>query len=117
MTVDDFFEGRARSRRLYDAIADQITEIGEASICVSKSQIAFRRRRNVATVWIPDRHLKGQVAPLVLTLSFPKQDRSDRWKGIVQISPERFTHHLELYNASDIDAEVKDWLRAAWGAA
>ena len=117
MTIDDFFEGRASSRRLYDAIARQISAIGEISIRVSKSQIAFKRRRNVATVWVPGQYLKGDVAPLVLTLSFPKQYPSDRWKEITQISPVRFTHHLELYKASDIDAQVKGWFRAAWDAA
>jgi predicted transport protein len=117
MTVDDSFEGRARSRRLYEAIARQIAAIGKTTIRVSKSQIAFRRRRNVAAVWIPGRYLAGETAPLVLTLSFPRPDSSSRWKEIVQIGPGRFTHHLELYKVSDVDEQVKIWLQAAWDAA
>jgi predicted transport protein len=117
MTIEDFFEGRAGSRHIYDAIAREISTIGKICIHVSKSQIAFKRRRNVATVWVPAHYLKGDVAPLVLTLSFPKQDPSDRWKEIIQISSNRFTHHLELYNPSDIDDQVKGWLRVAWEAA
>lgn len=51
------------------------------------------------------------------TLGFRHRDLSPRWKEIVEPAPGRFAHHLELYAARDIDAEVKDWLRAAWEAA
>ena len=117
MTIDAFFEGRAESRRIYEAIARRIALIGKATIRVSKSQVAFRRRRNFAVVWVPGRYLAGDSAPLVLSLSFPHQDSSRRWKEIVPVGPGRFTHHLELFNASDIDAQVQGWLQSAWDAA
>ena len=117
MTVDEFFEGRATSRRLYDAVARHIAHLGKASIRVSKSQIAFRRSRNFAVVWIPARYLTGKVAPLVLTLSFRHRDPSSRWKEIVAAGPGRYTHHLELFKTSDMDAQVDEWLQAAWNDA
>ena len=117
MTIDDFFEDREESRNLFEAIARQIAAIGEVTIRVSKSQIAFKRKRNIAIVWMPGQYLKSNAAPLVLTLSFPKPDPSSRWKEIIQIGPQRFTHHLELYEASDIDGQVAGWLRVAWDAA
>jgi predicted transport protein len=117
MTIDDFFGARKESRNLYEAVARQIADIGEVTFHVSKSQIAFKRKRSIAIVWVPGQYLKRNVAPLVLTFSFPKPDPSDRWKEIVQIGPQRFTHHLELYKESDIDAQVEAWLRAAWDAA
>jgi hypothetical protein len=66
---------------------------------------------------MPGTYLRGRHAPLVLTLSFRHRDPSPRWKEIVEPKPGRFTHHLELYSATDIDDEVCSWLQAAWEAA
>ena len=117
MTLDEFFQGYEASRQLFDALRDAIDAIGPAELRVTKSQIAFRRRAAFAWAWLPARYLRGRVAPLVLTLSFRHRDASPRWKEIVEPAPGRFTHHLELYAVTDIDDEVRDWLRNVWGAA
>jgi hypothetical protein len=117
MTLDEFFQGYEASRQLFDALRDTIDTIGPTELRVTRSQIAFRRRVAFAWAWLPARYLRGEVAPLVLTLSFRQRDASLRWKAIVEPAPGRFTHHLELYAATDIDDEVRDWLRSAWGAA
>ena len=117
MTLAEFFKGHEASRPLFDALRDTIDAIGPAELRVTKSQIAFRRRVAFAWAWTPTRYLRGQVAPLVLTLSFRYRDASPRWKEIVEPAPGRSTHHLELYAVTDIDGEVRDWLRSAWAAA
>jgi predicted transport protein len=118
MTPTQFFVGNGESRKLFDAIATEIERLGNASIRVTKSQIAFRKNKNFALVWMPGKYLKNRpVAPLVLTLSFPQRDSSPRWKKITKISPCRFTHHLELRDVAEIDAQVKAWLHDAWNAA
>jgi hypothetical protein len=91
--------------------------LGTADIRVSKSQIAFRRKRNFALVWMPEQYLKWKAAPLVLTVLLPWRDESPRWKQVVEPYPGRFTHHLELYETADIDEEVVGWLREAWEGA
>ena len=116
-TLDEFFLGHDESRSLFDTLRDAIDPFGAVALQVTKSQIAFRRRKAFAWVWIPGKYLRGKTAPLVLTLSFRIRDSSPRWKEIVEPSPGRFTHHLELYSADDIDGEVLDWLRNAWAAA
>jgi len=114
MTLDEYFDGKEEYRRLFDALQDVIKSIGTAEIRVTKSQVAFRRRKTIASVWIPGKYLRGKSAPLVLTLSFRHKDKSSRWKEIVEPSPGRFTHHLELYSTKDIDDEVRAWLQDAW---
>ena len=84
---------------------------------MTKSQVAFRRRKAFAWAWIPGKYLGGETAPLVLTLSLRSRDPSARWMEIVEPSLGRFTHHLELYSPSDIDEEVRDWLQCAWQTA
>ncbi|MCW5658479.1 MAG: hypothetical protein KIT60_12310 [Burkholderiaceae bacterium] len=117
MTLDEFFGDDLVARRLFDALAKEVARFGSANIRVSKSQVAFRRKKNVAVVWMPGSYLERPSAPLVLTLSFPKRDDSPRWKEVTQISASRFTHHLELHEVKDINAQVKGWLHAAWEAA
>lgn len=117
MTLDEFFEGYGEGRTLFEALHRAVEKIGPAELRVTKSQIAFRRRRAFAWVWTPGRHLRGNVAPLVLTLSFRSRDSSPRWKQVVEPYPGRFTHHLELFSVEDIDEQVHDWLRSAWEAA
>jgi hypothetical protein len=53
----------------------------------------------------------------VLTLALRRRDSSPRWKEIVEPRPGRFTHHLELRSAADIDDKVLGWLQEAWDAA
>ena len=117
MTPDEFFSGEELSKRLFECICQALDEIGPAIIRVSKSQIAFRRRRAFAWVWMPGRYLHRPAAPLVLTLSLVDRSPSPRWKQIVEPRPGRFTHHMELYAPAEIDAEVCGWLRQAWAAA
>lgn len=113
--VDDFFRDQPASRQLYEAVARLIDEIGPAERSVTKSQIAFRRIRPFAWVWIPGQYLRGrQTAPLVLSLVFPQRDPSRRWKEIVEPARGRYMHHLELHSSNDLDAEVRGWLRSAW---
>ncbi len=117
MTLDEFFLGQESSRPLFEAVRSAIDAIGPTELRISKSQIAFWRRRAVARVWIPARDLGGHPAPLVLTLGFYERDPSPRWKEIVEPAPGRFTHHLDLHSAGDIDEEVLLWLRKAWAIA
>ena len=116
-TLDEFFEGLQESQYLFETVLKEINALGAAEMRVRKSQIAFRRKRAFAWVWVPGKYLRGKTAPLVLTLSFRSRNPSPRWKEIVEPYPGRFTHHLELYSTQDIDAEVRGWLRDAWLAA
>ena len=117
MTPDEFFADYPKSLRLFEAVRRVIEALGPAEIKVSKSQVAFRRRKNFALVWVPEQYLKRPAAPLVLTLSFRERKASPRWKEVVEAAPGRFTHHLEVYAVKEVDAEVRGWLREAWEAA
>ncbi len=117
MTLDDFFSGQSASRDLFEAVRQAIEDIGPAEIRVTKSQVAFWRRKAFAWVWMPGQYLGRKAAPLVLTLGFRSCDPSPRWKSIVEPAPGRFTHHLELYSIADIDEEVRHWLRQDWETA
>jgi len=117
MTLDEFFAGREDSRRTFDRLHAAIDGLGPALVRVTKSQVAFRRRRAFAWAWVPGAYLRGRQAPLVLTLSLCRKDTSSRWKEIVEPTPGRFTHHLELRSAAELDGQVLAWLQEAWAGA
>ena len=117
MTVDEFFAEHDQSRRLFDRVREAVASIGPAQVRVTKSQIAFRRGRGFASVWMPGQYLGATEVPLVLTVGLRRRDHSPRWKQIVEPAPGRFTHHLELRAESEVDAEVRAWLVEAWETA
>ncbi len=112
--LDEFFAGQPQSRQLFDALCGMIEAFGPVALRVTKSQVAFRRRKTFAWAWMPGKYLRRPAAPLVLTLALRRRDASRRWKEAVEPAPGRFTHHLELYSPQDIDDQVQAWLREAW---
>lgn len=114
MTLDEFFDEWGQSQPIFQALRAAIDGLGPVEMQITRSQIAFRRRRAFAWAWIPGRYLHGRGAPLVVSIALDKRDSSPRWKEIVQPSAGRFMHHLELFSAEAIDLQVREWLRQAW---
>jgi hypothetical protein len=56
VTPDEFFSGKTLPKQLFELIRREVEAIGETSIRTTKSQIAFRRRRNFAWVWMPGQY-------------------------------------------------------------
>lgn len=110
---DDLFAGFPESLAIYRVVADAVAGIGEATVAVSKSQVAFKRRRGFAYVWRPGQYV-GSDVPAVLSVALSHQVESDRWKEVVHPSPRTWMHHLELRAAAEVDDEVRGWLREAY---
>ena len=116
-SLADHLANHPRSAQLLDAVRRVLAGIGPTEEIVSRSQVAFRRRRVVVRAWVPDQYLGGDHAPLVLTFDLAEQDPSDRWKQVLEPSPGHFTHHLEVWDLADLDTEVETWLRRAYASA
>jgi hypothetical protein len=114
MDEDAFFDGRADAYAIHRAVEQAVRAIGPAEVRVSKSQVGFHRRHPFAATWTPGRHLRGAVAPLVLSVFLKRRDASVPWKKVVEPAPGRFTHHLELHSAAAVDERVKAALAEAW---
>lgn len=80
---------------------------------VSKSQVAFRRRRGFSYLWMPGRHLARPDEEVVLSIVLGRHDPSPRFKEVVQVAPTHWMHHLEIHDPGDLDDEVVQWLREA----
>jgi len=115
--LEQFFADRdPQSRELFDVVRPEVEALDDVEMRVTKSQVAWWRRHPFAWVWMSAQYLGENrgFAPLVLTVDLRRRDSSPRWKQIVEPRQGRFTHHLELRNAEQIDDEVRAWLREAW---
>ena len=117
VNLEKFFAGYDESRRIFERLQKTVVHLGPYKLRVTKSQVAFVRRKPFAWAWVPSKYLHGRCAPIVLTLSYSEKDSSPRFKEIIEPKPGRFIHHLELYSESEIDEDVNCWLVKAWEAA
>ena len=115
-SVADFFAGHPDGAAVAAAVIASVDAMGPHTIRVTRSQVAFRRRRGFAWLWRPGQYVRSEV-PAVLSVALPVRDGSSRWKEVVQPSPGRWMHHLELSSADEVDDDVHVWLRRAYDAA
>lgn len=80
---------------------------------VTASQVALRRRRGFAWLWLPERYLRRPVAEVVLSIALGRHDPSPRFKEVVRPARAHWMDHLEVGGPAEIDDEVAAWLREA----
>jgi hypothetical protein len=113
VTVDEFFAGHPFAGAVFDRVREVASELGEYELRVGKSQVAFRRARGFAYVWIPGRHLRNPDADVVLSIPLGRHVDSPRFKEVAHPSPKVWMHHLEVYDLAEIDDQVRGWLSEA----
>ena len=118
MTMDElfFFDGKPEELALYETLLDQIKALGDVSVVVHKTQISLKNRRVFACVSVfrvlPKRLLPAHY--IVLTLGLPDPLDSPRIAVKTEAQPGRWTHHIVLGGASELDAELLEWIRQAY---
>ncbi|MGY1633481.1 DUF5655 domain-containing protein [Geodermatophilus sp. SYSU D01186] len=116
MSPQEFFAASATGRAVFERVTAVLRGTG-AQVRVTPSQVAFRRARGFAWLWLPGRYLARPGAEVVLSLALGRADPSPRWKEVVHPSRSHWVHHLELRDAAEVDDEVAGWLREAAGRA
>ena len=116
VSTEEFFAGCPEGMAILQEVDRAVRALGPVDVRVSRSQVAFRRRRGFAYVWRPGRYVRSDV-PAVLSVVLPAHDPSDRWKEVAHPSPGVWMHHLELTSPDEVDDEVVGWLREAYGRA
>ena len=116
LSPEDLFRGFPDGLAICHRVQQVISTIGTASVAVTKSQLAFRRRRGFAYVWRPGQYVDSEV-PAVLSLALSHEVTSDRFKSVVHPSKSIWMHHIELCDVSQVDDEVRGWLADAYSSA
>ena len=118
MTMDElfFFDGKPEELALYETLLNRLAELGAFSAVVHKTQISLKNRRVFACVSI-FRVLPKRLLPthyIVLTLGLPYPLNALRITVKTEAQPGRWTHHFVLASASELDAELLEWIRQAY---
>jgi hypothetical protein len=114
MTLDEYFKEDNVSREIFECLQEMIETIGHTEMRVQQSQIAFMRKTAFAYATLPHKNQQGKGATLILSISLHHRDASSRWKKIVQLPTNWFTHYIELSSPNEVDDEVCAWLQEAW---
>lgn len=99
---------------LYQAVEARILSLVPAEVEVRKTQVSFRHGTCFAWVWPPIRPMKGRPDRyVVLTLSLGRQIEHARILESLEPYPGRWTHHLLIQSADDLDETLDGWIRDA----
>ena len=119
MISDDelfFFNEKPAALPLYEAFAQRLfADIDKVTIKVQKTQISFSNKYNFAFVsFLPARKAKERPETYI-TVSFGLQYRkeSPRIDAASEPYPNRWTHHMRIFSAEEIDDELMDWIKEA----
>lgn len=114
MDVSDFIAADPVAAETLERLTDALADFEGVTRIEQKSQIKWDRAHPFAALWVPEQYLGRKEAPAVLSIMARHRIESPRFKQVVEPRRNRFTHHLEVTDPGQIDAEVLDWLRAAW---
>lgn len=111
--AEDFFAGHPLGVLVFRKLQSAVRSYADVQARVSKSQVAFRRKRGFAYLWVPGQYLRKPAAEVVLSIALGRREESTRFKEVVHPATKHWMHHLEVRGVCDIDDEVVAWLREA----
>ena len=109
-----FFDGRPGALALYERLRGVIlSEIGARRVEVFKTQISFKNRRLFAAVsFLPARRAADRPREFItLTFGLRRRCESPRVDIATEARPGRWTHHVLIARAEEIDEEMLSWLK------
>lgn len=111
-----FFDGHPEELALYEELFRAVEEaFPEGSVRVQKTQISFYGRHLFAAASLPVRRRKDwPKICLVVTVGLSYRLESPRVAAASEPYPGRWTHHILVTEAGQIDEELMGWLREAW---
>ena len=111
-----FFDGHPEELALYEVLFHRMEEaFPEGRVKVQKTQISFYGRHLFAAASLPVRRRKDWPRTcLVVTIGLGHRLDSHRVAVASEPYPGRWTHHILVTEAGQIDEELMGWLQEAW---
>ena len=106
--TDLFFLNLPQEAVLYDAFCKVLTALQPYEVRVAKTQISLVNRRVFACASIRAR------GTLIVSFVLPARVASERIWQAVQSAPGRWTHHIKITAAEEMDDKFLGWLTAAF---
>ena len=111
-----FFGERMEALPMYDRLENAIlTRIPDVKIKVAKTQITFANKRGFAFVsFNPCRRAKERPEVwMTVTFGLGYRKESPRIDVATEPYPDRWTHHVTVGSAEEIDEELLGWIQEA----
>lgn len=112
-----FFNMHAAAFPLYEAFETELLEkFPQTSIRVQKTQITFSNRHVYACVSFQRVRKKAELPDpyIVITLGLPYPLESNRVAAKTEPYPNRWTTHIVVGTADEIDDELFSWVQQAY---
>ncbi len=118
MTMDEimFFDTHPAALPLYEKLRGSIlAEAPNVRIEVKKTQISFFTKHMFAAAsFTPVRRAKERPEPfLTVTFGMRRKITSPRIDAAAEPYPGRWTYHVMIASAEEVDAELLEWIREA----
>jgi len=94
-------------RSAFAALLEVLSSIGPHEVIALKTMLVFRVASNFAGATLTRSRID-------LGFFLSQQVRHPRVRRIERLSPTKLAHHVHLEAASEIDAELRAWLREAY---
>ena len=108
-SVEKFLAGKSKKAiSLYERFSALVSECGPVQIAPAKTRIGFQVRMIFAAVNKLSDH--GLEAHVVLTRRLPQS----RFTRIETMSPKCYVHHFRIESLSELDEQVRGWLKEAY---
>lgn len=111
-----FFDKMPEALPLYEAFERKVFAVaGNVTVKVQKTQITFKGRHNFAFVsFLPVRRAKERPPVyIVITFGLGHRAESPRIDVATEPYPNRWTHHILVSEAEEIDDELMGWIAEA----
>lgn len=113
--IENYFAGYPEQMIIFGAIQTMMAGIGPVKVEVMKSGISFGTSRKFAWVWLPQKYeLKQPEGSLVLSFGLDRMIEDPIIKQVVNPYRQRWTHHVVISTAADLDETLRDWLSEAY---
>ena len=107
-TVEEYFEGKPETFRIFTAVHDRIGALGPAQTTV-KSQISVGLNRKFAWFWLYNVTQKNPNGILHVMLALDREFDDPHVRDISRVGKNRWNHQVVLRNLDDARSE---WLYA-----
>jgi hypothetical protein len=111
---ESLFAAHPHAYAAFRVVHEMLVAVGPFEVRTTRSQVAFRRRRGFAYLWLPVAWARQPGVEVVLSVTLGRRDESARWKQVVHPARAIWMHHLEVRAMSDLDDEVRRWVHEAY---
>jgi predicted transport protein len=108
-SIESFFENKPESlKKLYEALLSEINKFGTVTLNPVQSGINLKAKTTFASI-------KPKKDYLMLEFLLEKKEDVFPVAKTFQISKNRFAHFVQLQNKTEIDEQLINWLKRAYG--